>query len=389
MSGPRREDSLVMWAIMIILIGTTIILATHSVYRGVQVDNLEAELKEVKLMMFKLQQKEDSVEIELTRAKRQVDLASRPEVLDYAYNAKLPESTANLSVYDRWFTKPSVDSGGISNYHKVSAAWVGEDGEEQGNPEEWNDLFAKQNDQQYTHQFGVGEAFHSGESLNQYQNTHRRSRVASTGGQGTLLEIPGHLGGGGGGGNNLRNFNVIPKSQIKTTTAHTTTQTTPPPPPSPRPTYKRPQLKSLGTPDKPTTSSTAVQLEAGPGHAGGVHSHWRLARWARRLGVDTSFPLSGGKVGVPSPGLYLVYAQVAYVGKFKHQGFSVIVNDNNALECQEHRGMAMEMMCHTVGLLYLEQGDRVSIKDIHGKRKIDTGAGKTFFGLVKLTADWI
>merc|ERR1719228_1099738 len=234
-------------------------------------------------MMFKLQQKEDSVEIELTRAKRQVDLASRPEVLDYAYNAKLPESTANLSVYDRWFTKPSVDSGGISNYHKVSAAWVGEDGEEQGNPEEWNDLFAKQNDQQYTHQFGVGEAFHSGESLNQYQNTHRRSRVASTGGQGTLLEIPGHLGGGGGGGNNLRNFNVIPKSQLKTTTAHTTTQTTPPPPPSPRPTYKRPQLKSLGTPDKPTTSSTAVQLEAGPGHAGGVHSHWRLARWARRL----------------------------------------------------------------------------------------------------------
>ena len=45
-----------------------------------------------------------------------------------------------------------------------------------------------------------------------------------------------------------------------------TTPTTPPPPP---PTYKRPQVKSLGTPDQPTKSSTAIQLEAA---AGGV---WR------------------------------------------------------------------------------------------------------------------
>merc|ERR1712215_191231 len=209
------------WAIMIILIGTTIILATHSVYRGVQVENLEAELKDVKLMMLKLQKTKESVEIELTRTKRQVDLASRPEVLDYAYNAKLPESSANLSVYDRWFTKPQVDSGGIANYHKVSAVWVGVDGEDQGNPEEYNNLFEEQNDQQNTHQFGVGEAFHSGESFSQYQNTHRRSRVASTGGQGNLIEIPGYL--GGGVANKLSHFNVVPK--VRTTSLHTSTQT--------------------------------------------------------------------------------------------------------------------------------------------------------------------
>ena len=35
-------------------------------------------------------------------------------------------------------------------------------------------------------------------------------------------------------------------------------------------------------------------------------------RWARRLGAASSFPLSpGGEVGVPSPGLYLVFAQVS------------------------------------------------------------------------------
>jgi len=395
MSGTKREDSLVMWAVMIILIGTTILLATHSVYRGVQVDNLEAELREVKLLIFKLQQKENMVEIELKRSRRQVDLASRPEVLDYAYNAKLPQSTANLSVYNRWHTKPKLDTAGIANYHKVSAAWVGDESEDRGDPEDWNDLMEQQNDQQY--QFGVGEAFQSGESSSWQQNTHRRSRVASTvgqgGQQGVLIEVPGR---GGQGGRGQDNFNIIPKAQIRPTPRPTRslpiTTTTQPPTSSPRPTYKRPQLKSLGTPDKATTSSTAIQLEAGPGHDssnGGIHVHWKLARWSKRLGADSSFPVSRGRVGVPSPGLYLVYAQVTYTDKHKHQGFSVMVNNNNALECQENRGMAMEMMCHTGGLLYLEQGDRVSIQDVKGGRKIDIGSGKTFFGLVKLTRDWI
>jgi len=382
MSGKAREESFVMWAVQIILIGTTILLSTHSVYRGFQVDNLEAELAELKVLVYKLQRSEKHVEIELQRTKRQVDLVSRPEVLDYAYNAKLPESTANLSVYSRWQTKPELDSKGIANYHKVSAAWVGEDGEDTGNPEEWNTLIEKQNDQEYSHQFGVGEAFNSGESLqsnSMYQNHHRRSRVASTGGQGVLIET------------NMRHA-PAPQPLVEPRTSRSLPATTTTSPPAPRPTYKRPQLKSLGTPDKMTTGSTAIQLEAGPGHdgsAGGVHNHWKLARWARRLGADNSFPVSRGRVGVPSPGLYLVYAQVTYMDKYKHQGFSVLVNDNSAMECQENRGMAMGMMCHTGGLLYLEQGDRVSIKDVKAGRKIDIGNGKTFFGLVKLTRDWI
>ena len=52
-------------------------------------------------------------------------------------------------------------------------------------------------------------------------------------------------------------------------------------------------------------------------------------------------------------------------------------------------GIAMEMMCQTSGLLYLEQGDKVSIKDITPDREKDLRPGRTFFGLVKLTADWI
>ena len=57
-----------------------------------------------------------------------------------------------------------------------------------------------------------------------------------------------------------------------------------------------------------------------------------------RMNSDTSFPVTAGGVGVPSPGLYLVYAQVTYLGKHKQQGFSVLVNDNVAMECEENRG---------------------------------------------------
>ena len=51
---------------------------------------------------------------------------SRPEVLDYAYNARLPDSDSNLSVYDKWFTNNQPSSDGLSSHHKVSASWTGE-----------------------------------------------------------------------------------------------------------------------------------------------------------------------------------------------------------------------------------------------------------------------
>ena len=139
----------------------------------------------------------------------------------------------------------------------------------------------------------------------------------------------------------------------KKSQAPTNPPTSPSPPVTqPAPTYKRPQLKSLGTPSEPTGPSTAIQLEvisskqsfqmfhkrysfpgrrsnraaarrtAHPLEVGQVQNSLSLLsrfefelklwlRWARRLGAASSFPLSpGGEVGVPSPGLYLVFAQV-------------------------------------------------------------------------------
>jgi len=162
---------------------------------------------------------------------------------------------------------------------------------------------------------------------------------------------------------------------------------------APPQTYKKPELKSLGTPNQPTSPSTAIQLEAGDPtelRHDGRHTHWKLARWARRLGAASSFPLSpGGEVGVPSPGLYLVFAQVSYLEKTRQVGFSIEVNDRPKVACSERRGAGMQISCYTGGLLYLEQGDKVSLKDSSPASKVDSGLGRTFMGIVKLTGDWI
>ena len=101
--------------------GTSILTALHSVFRGVQLDLLQEEVRELRLELRKLQDQEDQVEVELERTRRQVDLFSRPEVLDYANNA----------FNDKWFTNSQPSYDGLSSHHKVSASWTGEDEEDE------------------------------------------------------------------------------------------------------------------------------------------------------------------------------------------------------------------------------------------------------------------
>ena len=58
----------------------------------------------------------------------------------------------------------------------------------------------------------------------------------------------------------------------------------------------------------------------------------RLSRWAMRMNADIGFPVSsGGRVGVPSPGLYLVYAQVASSSYYLCTAFSILKFHNQQL----------------------------------------------------------
>ena len=83
------------------------------------------------------------------------------------------------------------------------------------------------------------------------------------------------------------------------------------------------------------------------------------------------------------------FIQVSYLEKSKQVGFSIEVNDRPKVACSERRGAPMQISCYTGGLLYLEQGDKVSIKDSSPSSKVDSGLGRTFMGIVKLTGDWI
>ena len=83
------------------------------------------------------------------------------------------------------------------------------------------------------------------------------------------------------------------------------------------------------------------------------------------------------------------HSQVSYVDEEKRHSFSLDVNSRPKLVCEERRGARMEMSCYTGGLLYLEQGDRVSVTDSSSGSKVDPAYGKTFMGVVKLTGDWI
>ena len=40
MSWKKRDDSLLLWGVVVLLIGTTILIASHSVYKGIQLDLL-------------------------------------------------------------------------------------------------------------------------------------------------------------------------------------------------------------------------------------------------------------------------------------------------------------------------------------------------------------
>ena len=81
--------------------------------------------------------------------------------------------------------------------------------------------------------------------------------------------------------------------------------------------------------------------------------------------------------------------QVSYLDEEKSHSFSLDVNSRPKLVCEERRGARMAMSCYTGGLLYLEQGDRVSVTDSSSGSKVDPAYGKTFMGVVKLTGDWI
>jgi len=129
MTWKKRDDNFLLWGVNIILMGMSILIASHSVYKGLDLALLHEEVEELRHELSRLQVKEDMMEEEVKRHKRQVDLFSRPEVLDYAYNSQMPDSSSELSVYDKWFQGvQSEEKRGLSTteqapQHKRQLGW--------------------------------------------------------------------------------------------------------------------------------------------------------------------------------------------------------------------------------------------------------------------------
>ena len=86
-SGKKRDGNYLLWGVVITLIGkycqsqrvrqtlreisegTTILTATHSVLRGVQLDLLQGEVRELRAALRELREQENEVEVELERTR--------------------------------------------------------------------------------------------------------------------------------------------------------------------------------------------------------------------------------------------------------------------------------------------------------------------------------
>lgn len=365
MGGKGREGSekLISWAYHILGIGILITLFSLNLYRGAQVEKLILEVAdlreamgEFKAMVRGLERREERVERVLSRQRRRVGSSNtKPEVLDFRYEADIPESTSNLTIYEKWSSSRQGVSRGLSGHHRVSAAWNGVAAQTSS----YGGLSGGQGQGGAGSGQGLGQAFHHRQDL------HRSSRVALSGGgapgHGVLIEVDGKVGG-------IRTHSQS-QSDVKAPTPLPSTSQ--PPPPAPvntaedeisiggkvfkRPNIKslddnrlfgRPEVRSLGLPESSTMELTAIQLEADEQSLEevtpikGLHTNWKLA-------------------------------------------------SQQMLHCESSRGVGLAISCYTGGLIYLEQGDKVTIVDNRPGMKVDTSEGRTFMGLVKLTQDWI
>jgi len=116
---------------------------------------------------------------------------------------------------------------------------------------------------------------------------------------------------------------------------------------------------------------------------------WAVARWARRIRMDTKFLLNDGKLTVMSPGIYFVYAQINYLDSNDANAFQIVVNESPLFLCttmtHKRKYSTKSNTCYTGGIAFLEQGDVLYIKDLEQHRSAVMQSTHSFFGLAQLS----
>ncbi|XP_067008308.2 protein eiger [Anabrus simplex] len=125
-------------------------------------------------------------------------------------------------------------------------------------------------------------------------------------------------------------------------------------------------------------------------HPEGLFTDWTASSWVNELGMQRHFNLTRGILEVLDSGLYMVYAQIHYLDEHDTNGYGVYVNGAPFLHCtvmahdESNRFVLKSNSCYTSGVLYLEAGDKLTIRDASSMRYSIFEPTKSFFGFIKL-----
>lgn len=122
----------------------------------------------------------------------------------------------------------------------------------------------------------------------------------------------------------------------------------------------------------------------------GMFEDWTPSSWVNQLRMSQQFVYENGKLEVKGSGLYFVYAQIQYLDKHDTNGYQVFVNREPQMQCvvtthtdsDPHRPKSNS--CFTAAVLYLNEGDQLSVRDIVSLRYSVFERTKSFFGLFKI-----
>ncbi|XP_014283620.1 uncharacterized protein egr [Halyomorpha halys] len=130
-------------------------------------------------------------------------------------------------------------------------------------------------------------------------------------------------------------------------------------------------------------------------HVRGIFKDWAPSLWSG-IDVRSTFKMKDGEVSLlKSPGIYYFYSQIFYADNHDISGYRVYVNGEPVFQCMitnlHHedwipgRITYKKNSCYTGGLLYLDVGDHVSIKEIDNLERYSMFKPyKSYFGLFKV-----
>jgi len=122
----------------------------------------------------------------------------------------------------------------------------------------------------------------------------------------------------------------------------------------------------------------------------GIFRSWTLARWARRMHLGARFGLEDGRLNIPLSGVYYIYAQVNYLDEHDVNAFQIYVNKEPFVMCttmtHTPQYTTKANTCYTGGVMFLEKGDAVYVRNLEDNRYSVMLPAHSFFGLIQLSS---